>query len=463
MANLKAALALLLDLPCTFAITSGGAASSDTIAITYRHKGVIGEDLPIILSFSGATNLQISMGYTTSATLIFATSSTGAGSVVINVGGTTITAALAGVTTAANIGVAVAAAVNGGAYPVTATDLGSGAVQLFYADGRTVRRVTCRVIDSSSAANGTTVNGVAAGSYATIGTATSNTPGAGAPTFTTALVNVAALAQGFGTWLSTYSDAATLGTIDSFIESQADGYTQKDQQLFFGSADKLSTAGAIPAATTPALTATIRGCESFCKDSPQQALEIAARVAANYLNQDYPPHNYDGDILSSNNPVIPLLLPHVNDRSPQPDQNAAMKTYFMTPIVVDATNRLTILRGVTTSNSSNELFAELCTPKQIANMRISLRQYLTPLFMKKSIKTSGEPKTPNTFTTKSVRDAIVGWMQGLDDIDEFDGAEAAKGAVSVNVNPVVRSRLDVFVPLVLMRNIHQLGVTVGPQ
>ena len=134
-----------------------------------------------------------------------------------------------------------------------------------------------------------------------------------------------------------------------------------------------------------------------------------------------------------------------------------MLTYYMTPIVVNAQGSLSVLRAMTCSNSSNQDLREVSTVRQADTARYSLRVNLTTLFSGKVYRGSN-PKTPNSVTTGSVKDAIYVWTLSLDDQDLFDNAPLWKDSIQVNVDPIVNTRFDCFVPLALIRCLHQFGV-----
>ena len=174
---LKTQLDGLLDAPLTWGVASA------TVTGTYRVKGVHGEDLPIRVNQYGAAGITFSPG-----SLTFASAAVGAGSVQVKSGAIAATASLAGGEAASAIATAVNTAINGGATPVPFTSAVNGVdntkVDLFYAPDRDLRRVTAKVITST----GTTINGVAAGSTASIGTSGSNSPGSGTPQFLVRLI-----------------------------------------------------------------------------------------------------------------------------------------------------------------------------------------------------------------------------------------------------------------------------------
>jgi phage tail sheath gpL-like len=375
---------------------------------------------------------------------------------VVTSGATAVSTSVANSDSATTIATNVAASLNAGNYPVYAS-VNSATVTLLYQNGRDVRRVTAVMVTST----GTTINGVAAGSTAYIGTASSTSPGSGSPTLTGALTNIAAL-PAFGTWVSGFFEADgadALGPMMTHIEAYADGYYQKDQHLFAGNP---LAASQWHGSYDNSVTTSIRFEVISCQDSPLQAYEEAARAAGVFMDQNYAAQNFDGLPLVSKTPTVPNPLPAVASRLGDSDINALIKSYGQTPIAVRNGQKV-IIRGVTSLLSSNELFNEWATAKQLAYDRISIRQYLQGLFTGKNFKANSPARTPNSITTKSVRDAIYVWSKGLDDNDLLDGADAVKDAISVAQDSTVKSRLNIFVPLPLMRNLHQLGVVAGPQ
>jgi len=445
-AALKAEIDKLTDVPITTDI------SSDDITLTYVHKGIIGEDLPVRVNVNGATGIKASPGL-----ILFGTTAADNGTCSVSVGGSTIVAALTSGDLVAAIATKVAAAINASGYPITA-ETSTATVILYYAKDRDVRRVSAVITPSGV---NTTMNSVATASVCSVGTATSNTPGSGNPTLTTALSNIAGLGA-FGTWVVDVTDSTSMGAISTHIELYANGYNQKDQVVHIGACSKLATAGAIPPASSPALTASTRYSVAWCPDFPQMGYELAARCAAIYMGQNYYAKNYDGLPLKTNGDV-PLLLPNVAARPSPSDQNSALMTYYMTPIVVDSQSRLAVLRGRTTSNSATQDLWEWSFIRQMGYGRIQLRTYLQNLFSGKSFRRSGTPKTPNCFTTAGVKDAIYAFLRQLDDQDLYDGAEQYRDAIACNPNAIVPTRLDVFVPWAVIRPMHQIAPVIGPQ
>lgn len=426
----------IADLPVTVSDNGSG-----TLTLTYRHKGVTGNDLPIMFHQDGGAGIKVSPG-----TITYANSATGAGSATVTIGATTITVAIANNDTNTTVAANVAAAINGGSYPVTAS-VNAGVVTLYYANDRPVRRISAAIVTSTVITATLSLHGTA---------------GAGTPTLTNALVNLDALSFGFAAVVTSFNEVTSLGTLSTDIEAQCNGLNQKGEELFFGSVAALATAGALPSGSSPALTASPRYTEAWCRESPQQAYEIAARYAAIYTFSDYFAKNLDGQVLRTRGSV-PLLNPAIQDRPPAPDQNAAIRTYYMTPIVVNQQNQLTVLRATTTFSGQNQDLAEVSTMRQLDTARPALRNRLQGLFTGTSYRASNTtPKTPNTVTDGSIKDAIYIWMRELDDQDLFDDAEAWKDALKVNTDPSVNTKKNVFVPLAIIRNLHQLGAVMSP-
>lgn len=437
------ALGLLPSIPVTLADDTSG-----TVTLTYAHKGLAGNDLPIRVDQFDATGITFSPG-----TCTLTGNPTGNGNVLLVMGASTLTSAIdSGVqSTAALAASKVATDLNAADYPLTGAVLSGAVVTLYYRKGRYVRRIS--VSDNVA----TTTTAVAVG-----------TTGAGMSDTTTALANISALTKGFAAWTTTFvdpdgSNCDELDRLYDTMQVDCNGVNQKPGLVCFGSAAKLATAGANITGASPDLTTTTplaRFWEAWCRESAVQAFEIAGRCAAAYLHPDYYAQNLDGVVLQTRG-TVPLLNPAIADQPPLSDINAAMLSYYMTPIAVDAQGALAIVRAMTTSNSSNLDLRETCTIRQIDTARYSLRQYLTTLFTGKTYRASN-PKTPNTVTTGSVANAIYVWALDLDNQDLYDDAPRWKDAIRVSVNPLVPTRFDAYVPLAIVRALHQIGVVVQP-
>lgn len=433
--NLATQINLLPDIPVTAAAAAG------TITLTARHKGLTGNDCPVIIDFTNTATVGITAS---PGTLTYATNAVGAGSATVTIGGTTITAAINNSDTPTIIATNVAAAINAANSPVTAT-AAAGVVTLLYAGERVVHRISAAIVTST----GTTV------------TPAVGTQGSGAPVLTTALSNIAGQSA-YLDWATAFNDVASLGTLSNHIETYANGLFAKNQTLYAASTDVVATAGAIPVGTSPLLSASPRYHIGWCVDSPQQAYELAARHAARVCFEDYHPANYDGEPFKNINAAIPLLLQHKNSRPDPGTVNVSMRTYYLTPYTVDESlGRMVIHRGRTTSNSNDQRLWDTSTIKTLDFYRYDLAVFLRTRFKQMNIRQSGIPHTPRTITTDNVRDAIIERVRKWDDNDLFDGVDDLKSQVKVSPNATVPSRFDTYVPCRPPTNLHQIGVVAG--
>lgn len=437
-AALETELDKLLDLPCSASVAAG------VLTLTARHRGLVGNDLPVRVDQTGAAGVSVSPGTITYG----GGPAVGAGSALVQVSSTTITAALAGGEDVTAVATAMAAAINAGAYPLRATSA-AGVLTLLYANERYVHRIAASIVTTT----GVTVTPA-------VGASAPN-DGSNRPTLTTALTALAGLSK-YSMWASNWTDTTTLGTLATHLNAQADGLRQKDQDLHFGSTDSLTTGGAIPPATTPTLTTSVRFSEAWCPESPQQAYELAARTAAMVCAEDYAPRNYDGRALKTNDQV-PLLLPPRAIRPSAPDQNAAIHTYYMTPLAVDEiAGQLVVVSGKTTSASADATLHDWGVIRHIGFLRVSFSRRLSSLFAGKNLRRNGTPHTPNTVTVDNIRDAAIVLARELDLVDLYDGAEEFKSGFKAEADAVVPGRVNCFIPLAVVRSLHQLGVTGAP-
>ncbi len=431
-AALSAAINAILDIPCTASPSAG------VVTITYRHKGIVGEDLPILANVLGSSGVSISPG-----TLTLAGTGVGAGSITLSCGATTYSAAITGGDTASIIAGNLAAAINATNGPLLASAL-AGVVTLTFAQDRDVRRISAAII---------TTTGVTP-------TLAVGTPGTGLPTLSTALA-VAAAQPTYACWSSCFNDVATLGTLDGHIETYANGLYQKGQKLFAASTQALSVAGAIPVGTSPALTASPRPHFGWCPDAAVQAHELSARHAARVLVEDFKPRNYDGVVLQSQTASVPLPLPHVNSRASQDSNNSALRTYFMTPYGIDGSNNMVIVRSRTTSNAADARLWDTGCIDTADWTRYDYQVSMGLTFKGKSLKTVGTPKTPNTISPAAIGDFVISRMFKQDDADFLDGADQLKAAVLANINVLSPTRADVYIPFRPPAPLHILAPVLG--
>ena len=405
-----------------------------TLWLTYRIRGRVGNDLPVIV------NAPVDLGVKASPGAITLDGrASGAGALAFSIGAKTVQVELADGDTGEAVASRLATELNRGASPCGAQASGA-AVTLEYVRDRVVHRITAEVFGST----GLTAK-LAVG-----------TVGEGVPQLGSALAHLGAQSA-FPCWASAFADAATLGAVAEHIETQANGRIQKDQQLFVGATDALTIAGAIASGSTPPLTSSPRYAITWCPDSPQQAYELAARAAARVCAEDYHPYNYNGEPLATRDGV-PLLLPHPSARPDADELNAALRSYGLTPLVVDEQgSRLTILRDRTTSNAVDERLWAWGTVRSLAFYRRDLAVFLRSRFSQKNIKLFGTPRTPRTVSLTSIKDAVFERVRSWDNADLFDGADDLKSAIQVAPNTNAQGRVDIFVPCRPPRKLDQLS------
>ncbi len=438
-AAVKTAVDNLSSAPCV-ASESGG-----TLTLTYPHKGQVGEDLPIRCNINGTgTGITASAG-----SIVFATAVTGAGSVTVTIGAITITTAIANGDTAAQVATKVVASFAAGGYPLTAA-IGSAPenVDLFFVKGRDYRRVTTAIVSST-------------GITATI--TSFGTVGAGIPTLTASLSNLSGL-PGFGSWATPFvgsqasPDLATLGTIATHVEAQADGLRQKEQRVHAGAPWTAASFGTIPVGTSPALTSSPRYAMIWAQDFGVQVWELTARIAAARMANDNPARNWDGVALKGS-ATCPIVLPAVASQPSGDVINAAMRSYYLCPIVVNPlTNVAVIEKATTTSNSPYQPLRDFSTIDQVAFWRVDLAAHLANTFGDAQAKQFSPPRTPNTISESSVAQEM--YMQALewDERDLYDGAETFKAGFKSKFNPSNPTRIDASFPMSPVVAVHQIGV-----
>lgn len=439
-AAVKLAIDNLSDAPCTASV------ASSTVTLTYPHKGAVGEDCPIRANVNGTgTAITASPG-----SLLFANSAVGAGSVLTTICGITVTTPLVGGETPAQVATKVVASFAAGSYPLTAAVNGfvPELVDFFFVKGRDYRHMTVTIAGSTGLTADVTSQGAV---------------GAGTPTLTAALSNLSGL-QGFSQWATPFvgtqasPDTATLGTIATHIETQADGVKQKEQRVHAGAAWPSATLGTIPTATSPALTASPRYALVWAQDWGNQAFEVTCRIAAARAANDYPPKNWDGYQLKGS-ATCPLVLPATGSQPSGDTINSAMRSYYLCPVIVNpATNTAIIEKATTTSNSSYQPLRDFATIDQIAFWRRDLATHLADTFGGLDAKQLGIPKTPNTITASSVAQEMYMQALGWDERDLYDGAESLKAGFKAKFNQSNPTRIDASFPMSPVINVHQIGV-----
>lgn len=447
-ANMLAQILTLQDfLPCTAAV------STDTITLTARHAALTSADLPIMSAFSSASMaLAASPG-----TLTIATTASGAGSFTLYVARQSVSTSIADTDAPTAIAAAAIVSINAAsAFPVTAAQTGASAVvTLFFVDGRVFNWAATTITTTL----GTTVTPAWGASAAGL-------PSSASPSLATVLTNLSTQ-EAFRLWVTNFTgagsyittsgltatgsatDYSVMGTISSYIEQYANGLYGKGQMVVFTSTQALATAGALTSATTPALNLSPRYFMTWCPASPQQAVEIAARVAGLIAqNLDYPNHNYAGGVLLTDSQT-PLLLPALPDRPSDSDVNSAMLSYNMAPLRASSQNQLAVVSGRTTAKPSAILGSEYVfwgTALADDFIRDDLAVQMPQLIAGKNLKVYGTVRTQNTLSPEAIRVKAFSRMQFYDSLDIFDGADDLRQALGVQVNQVLPSRIDVKLP-----------------
>lgn len=429
--------------------------STDTITCTARHAALTSADSPIVVTYSTA-----SMAIAASpGTLTFANAAGADGTVILYCATQSVSYAIPNGTAVNTIAANVITAINAAnAFPLTAAQTAPGAVvTLFYVNDRVCNWLATAI---TPAATITTTLAAAVGNHA------AGLPSSSSPSLSTALSNIANQGayrlwitsfNGAGSYITdaTYTqigsatDYSALGTISAKVESQGNGVNCKGQSVIFGDTRSLATAGAVPVGTSPALTASPRYMEIWAPACPQQGVEMAARCAARIISQDFLPRNYAGMTLTTDEKV-PLLGTHAAVSMSDSDANAAMLSYFMTPVRMNSDNMYAIVSGRTTAKPGSSMDVRFVFWGVIITQdyfRDDLRSYLGGLLKGKSIKRYSQPVTSDCVSPEAVRDLCHGRMLTWDGLDYFDGADRLKDFVESGVNSFLPSRLDVSMPI----------------
>lgn len=439
--NLNAEILKIEDyLSCTTGV------GTDTVTLTGRHAAETSTDIPIIVRVSNtAAAIAVSCGTLTLANASDADTAQSTGHTLLC---TTQTAQYApGNAESANTAAAgfITALNATNAYPLTAAQTAPSAVMtLFHVNDRVVNRMSATTLDASQTTT------LAAG-----------TAGAGAPTLTTALAHLESQPT-FKLILPNFIDTTTLGTLSTHVEQQGNGRIQKGQVTILCDTRRLATAGAVPTGTTPALTLSPRYVLGWCPASPQQAYELAARVAAEIINRiEYPPYNYAGTALTTNGQV-PLLLPHEAVKPSDSDINSAMVSYYMMPLVPTTDNQLIIESGRTTAKPTAILDGDYRWVGTILTddfVRDDLVASLPGVIRGKSLKAYGEPRTQYAVSTEGIQTAAFARMLYYDSLDIFDESAQLREALRVEVNSAHPARVDVELPKRFLIPCEQISVT----
>ena len=437
-----AAINSMTTIPCTATV------ATDTVTITYIHKGQTGEDLPIRAQIlPKATGFNISP-----AQAIFATNATGAGSVVITVGAITVTTTLAGGETPAQVATKVAASWTASTYPVTAVvDSGSTSTVDFYMqDLFDVRRMSAAIVTST----GLTVN---LGSGATSGTGSASslsydgTQGTGLPSVATAIANLTAMQQWWRSWMSPWVDLTTLGSLATYIEAASSGGIngQKLQTLTMADWQSLTVDTAIPIGVSPNLTTTPpHYAFGWSPDAPVQTLELAARVAcaraALWIGQ--PQKNWNGFRLQGNPSSAPILGPAITSVPSKDTLNSALRSSALSPWVLGPSGNIEVVKGRTTSLAADLRLWAWSAEAQASYHQFDLTNFFAQRFNAVSIVRFTDPKAAGIVDAQSFKDATAERMRFWDDNGNYDGAALLSKSIVTGVDPNNPSRMNVDFP-----------------
>lgn len=428
--------------------------TAGVIVLTLKTKAAWGEDMPS--TFYVTPGLGVSVG----VPIVFAVNATGAGSASVTVGRDVYTFALAGGETPTVIAAGLAAAMTGDG-PITAT-ASTGTLSVVFSNDWPIRHVTSKI--TSSTGTTITVNGLG-GAVAAGTDAPNGTLGTGSPTTSLAALLTAISAQSlvFKAWACPWNDATTLGTIDTVIETLANGVNCRGQTINFASTAGLATAGAIPAATTPALTATVRarlGWLAF--ECGNAAFEYAARFAAAQVVTDVRVRkNMNGLVLLST-PTCPLVGPPASGRSPSSDINSAINSYGMAPIVWDDNlGRPVVEHSRTTSNSSDRalhkwsLIAQLDEQSEQAILRFNGQ------FPNASLMPVGIPFSEGIVTLVDFEDFMYQLTSEWQKAGFYYGADELKDGIRAQQNGGDPSRIDLIYTATALPDVDTISVVAS--
>lgn len=429
---------------------ASAANAAGIVTCTYVHKGTTGEDLPMRCQITpNGSGVNLSPGQA-----LFATSATGVGSVVVTVGAISVSTALAGSETAAQVATKVVANWNANAYPVTAVVDASVPAQVdfyFNSAGPTlydVRRMSAAVVTTT----GLTVN-LGSGATSGAGSASSltynGTQGTGTPALTTAVANLTASPQFYRSWMIPWTDTTTLGTIATYVEAAQNGSVtgQKFQVVTFADFQALSIDLAIPAAVSPNLnTSNPHYAFGWSPDSPCQSFELAARIAAARAAFWFsaPQFNWNGFKLQGNQ-AAPILAP-APSAQPAPDAlNTALRG-GLSPWVVGRSGNIEVLKGRTTSTAADLRLwawsAESCAAYHV----FDLNNFLASKTQGANIVRYTTPKAVNQFDANSIADLTRERMRFWEQNGNYDGATLFAPEVNAVPNAINPFRIDLDWP-----------------
>jgi len=432
------------------AMTRAGAA----LTLTAPHKGAFDNGaLTITFASGGTSGIAAKIGTLTVSGIAGA-----AGTVTVTMGKHTATVAVANTDAATVTGSALLAKINSTSNPVRIAQPGTatGVLTVFTRNGRPVRPLKI-----SSAETGIAPQAVAD----SFGTA-----GAGLPSISAALANLAALDESYKAWSPFWSSTAELSSMVTSIEAQAAAPYQKGQMAVIsvvGSFAELAAAD-LQSATTPKLNSSIRYPVLWAQCAPNADWELNVRLSAAIAGDDLvasASRNWDGYEFhgTEDAPLVPI---HPADRPTVDERNAAIATYRTAPITVNSKGNMALVWGGNTYKPRGFKDAKLrniSAQLTLDYYTADLRSYLSSLFGAdsptgaKKIKQLSEPRTVNTVKKESVEAAVYRWIKRLDEADLFDGADDKRDAIkaAIIVSP---TRIDVNVPFSPLADLNIMAV-----
>lgn len=450
-------------LPCT-ATYSGG-----QIVLTSRVAALAGQDFSVAVRFSSAA-----MGLAASPGVLSVTgASSGAGVLTVrNYQDWSVSISIANLDTATTTSTALTTAINASNATVLKAaepTVKTGDVTLYYVEDRPLNflgaEITSTITQTISAAWGTAASGL---------------PSSSSPSLATVLTNLAA-SQVFRLWVTdftgqaanitaagvtqvgTITDYGVMGTIaTSLITQNGGGMGQnKGQILLWGHTGGLAYVGAVHTGTSPNLTTTPLTFPVWSRSNPMPAGDLAARNAAIIAkNISYPPFNYAGQVITTD-ARTPWLLPHPSVRPTDSDTNAAIASYFVSPLRTNDSGELAIVSGRTSAKPSATIdrgYAFWGFMLTDLAVRDRLLVAMAQVIQGKTLKAYGEANTEFVTTTDALKAAVGAEMFAMDALDWFDGASGLVDALQVERNPQQPARVDVKMPKRYPMPLEQLSV-----
>lgn len=417
--------------------------SSAEISLTNPHKGAYDNGaLEVSFESGGASGIAAKVG---TVTFTGAAGVAATGSYTLTMGAETAQIAITDTQTAAVVGTALKNKLLSDSYPVRAAEPGSptGAVSLFYVSGRPIRPLTI-----SGALSGVTTQTAAVA----VGTA-----GAGLPTLTSALENLAGDDEAnYRAWSVFWTTTSEWSSTITHVEAQAAVPYMKEQFVIGALATSLVSLSSanLPEATTPKLSSSWRYPILWANQAANANWELSARlaIAVAATPSENIGRNWNRFVFIGSESA-PLVAIHPQDRPDSDDRNEAIGLRHA-PINVNGKGQMSLVWGGTSYKAagfSDAKCVKLSAALTIGYYRYTLAADLDPLVEKK-IKTASEPRTANATTVRAVEGLVYRWAKRLDDLDLFDGAEAKRDAIKAAIN-VTPTRIDVNVPFVPLADI----------